>query len=373
MTEQGGSIDRGEPGPCSSSALIRHGRKPLNAETPLARLAQSRITPQPFFYIRTHGEIPRLEAARCRVTVGGMVETPLDLSLDTLRARFSEHSVEAVMQCAGNRRADMAETRRVEGDPWAPGAIGNAVWTGVRLGDVLRAAGVWADAALHVAFLAHDQAEIETGTASYGVSIPLEKALSDEVLLAYAMNGEALSAEHGYPLRVVVPGYAGARSAKWLASIRVQERESDNHFQQEEYRLFPSEARKETRNRFSPPAIEAMPLNAAICVPEQDARVPSGPLRLRGYAVATESGVGRVEVSVDGGASWQAAEITDASPDRWGWVLWQADVAVTAGHHRLAVRAFSRTGAAQPADMAEVWNFKGYLGNAWHRIRVTAA
>ncbi len=166
-----------------------------------------------------------------------MVAAPLDLSVADLKARFAPVTVTAVMQCAGNRRADMLAVAPVSGDPWAPGAIGNAEWTGVRLADVLRAAGIDADDGRHVAFESHDRiADTDT---RFGASIPLAKALAPETLLAFAMNGEPLAPEHGHPLRVVVPGFAGIRSPKWLARITVQDRPSDNPMQADDYKLFP--------------------------------------------------------------------------------------------------------------------------------------
>jgi sulfite oxidase len=164
------------------------------------------------------------------------VSTPLDLSMVEVRQRFPEHTVTAVMKCAGNRRADLQSVRPTFGNPWAPGAIGNARWTGVALADVLHAAGAQTGTALHVAFDSCDEVDDpEEGRSNYGASIPMAKALMPDVLLAFAMNGEPLTPEHGFPLRVVVPGFAGVRSPKWLAAITVQDRPSDNHMQAPDY------------------------------------------------------------------------------------------------------------------------------------------
>ena len=157
---------------------------------------------------------PRLDAGTYRLAVGGRVRDRLDLSLDDLRARFEHHTVVATMQCAGNRRADLHRARPVSGDPWEVGAIGNAAWTGVRLADILRAAGADEDPSRHVAFAAHDVIDLKGEHFRFGVSIPVAKALAPEVLVAWAMNGDALAPEHGYPLRLVVPGFAGIRFAE---------------------------------------------------------------------------------------------------------------------------------------------------------------
>lgn len=209
----------------SMRGLIVHSNAPCNAETPLDRLRARFTTPQPDFYVRSHGTVPVIAEDAHRLRVQGRVARPLDLSMHELRTSFAGCTVMAVMQCAGNRRADLHRVRSVLGAPWAGGAIGNAVWTGVRLADVLRAAGADAGPSLHVAFDACDRVE---GRRCYGISIPMTKALRPEVLLAVAMNGEPLAPEHGFPLRLVVPGFAGVRSAKWLARITVQDAPSDN-------------------------------------------------------------------------------------------------------------------------------------------------
>jgi sulfite oxidase len=189
-----------------------------------------------------HGNIPLLDGAAHRLRVGGRVSTPLDLSMAELCRRFPAHTVTAVLQCAGNRRADLQSVRPTLGQPWTSGAIGNARWTGVALADVLHAAGAKSEAGLHVAFDSCDEVDDpEEGRSTYGASIPMAKALTPDVLLAFAMNGEPLTPEHGFPLRVVVPGFAGARSPKWLATITVQDRPSDNHMQARDYKLLPAE------------------------------------------------------------------------------------------------------------------------------------
>jgi sulfite oxidase len=359
--------------PSSKPGLVVHSRQPFNAEPPLPLLRRAFETPGDAFYVRSHGAIPLIDAAAHRVTVDGLVRTTLDLSLDRLRERFPAHTVQAVMQCAGNRRADLQPVRPTAGDPWAPGAIGNARWTGVRLSDLLRAAGADTANALHVAFEACDDVEMpDEGRFRYGVSIPMPKALSPEVLVAWAMNGEALAPEHGYPVRMVVPGFAGVRSPKWLRRITVQDRPSDNHMQQRDYKLLPPDVSADTVNWSAGVTINEMPLNAAICEPASWSELPAGTVTLRGYAIATGRRVTRVDVSADGGRSWRQAtlEAHDGSP--WSWLFWNASLDLPPGEHELAVRAWDGAGQTQPGRPDDVWNFKGYLCAAWHRIRVRA-
>jgi sulfite oxidase len=232
----------------SKPDLIVHSAKPLNAEPPLDRLRSGFVTKTVDFYICSHGNLPDLDADTHKVCVTGKVRQPLDLTVADLKARFTAKTVTAVMQCAGNRRADMQPVEKTSGDLWAPGAIGNAEWTGVPLADVLCAARVSEGEHLHVAFEAVDVAENEGAKdAPYGVSIPMAKAMTGEVLLAYAMNGEPLTVEHGAPLRIVVPGYAGVRSAKWVSQIRVQDKPSDAFKQAKDYLLFPPTCARKRR------------------------------------------------------------------------------------------------------------------------------
>jgi len=268
-------------------AFIVHGHAPLNAEPPLSKLRSAFVTPQELLYIRSHGDIPVVDPRTHRVAVSGLVSRPFDFTVGELKGRFASRSVKAVMQCAGNRRADMRSVRSVSGDPWAGGAIGHAEWSGVSLAEVLNSSGCRDGDDLHVAFEALDLAETDDGAAPYGVSIPLAKALSRDVLLAYAVNGGDLTPEHGFPLRVVVPGYAGVRSPKWLSRITVQNRPSQAFQQARDYKLFPPDMRPDTQDLSRGVTIDEMPVNSAICEPEPGARLKAGRLALRGYAVAS--------------------------------------------------------------------------------------
>ena len=358
----------------SKPHLLVRSAHPYNAEPPLDRLLASSVTAQADFYVRSHGDIPRLDPAAHRLRVGGWVATPLDLSMTELRERFPTRTVTAVLQCAGNRRADLQTVRPTTGDPWAAGAIGNAEWTGVALADVLRAAGADVGAALHVAFESRDVIEMpKEGRFTYGVSIAMAKAMAPETLLAFAMNGETLAPEHGFPLRAVVPGYAGVRSPKWLTAITVQDRPSDNHMQQRDYKLLPPGVTEDTADWRQGVTIDDMPLTSAICRPADGAVLEAGRARLQGYAVATGRAVARVDVSADGGRTWAQADLEHDPAAPWSWTLWRIALDLPQGRHELAVRAWDSAGQTQPALPDDVWNFKGYLSAAWHRVHVTAA
>lgn len=354
--------------------LIVHSAKPLNAEPPLDRLRRAFVTTVADFYIRSHGTLPDFNAGTHTVRVTGKVQQSLDLAVDDLKGRFKPKTLTAVMQCAGNRRADMQQVERTTGDPWAPGAIGNAEWTGVALTDVLRAAGADEHGNLHVAFESLDLVVNEGARdAPYGVSIPMTKAMSGDVLVAWAMNGEPLTREHGAPLRVVVPGYAGVRSAKWLREIRVQGSPSDAFQQAKDYLLFPPDMRRETQDFARGTMIYEMPLNSAICEPAAGAGITAGAVEIKGYAIATDRAIARVDLSMDGGRQWRQATIEDHGNSRWSWTLWHVTLDIPRGEHELVVRAWDAAGQTQPSQPDDTWNFKGYLSAAWHRIRVTAA
>ncbi|MFS0771128.1 sulfite oxidase [Sphingomonas sp. 1P08PE] len=350
--------------------LIVRGADPLNAEAKPARLMANFLTSQADFYVRSHGPLPDLGNEHA-VVVDGLVDTPLRLTLASLRDQFVERSVVSVMQCAGNRRAEFQPVRPTKGDPWNIGAIGNAEWTGVALADVLAGAGVRQEAR-HVAFTAADQVEVEGETAPYGASIPLDKALEPDVLIVWAMNGDMLRPEHGAPLRMVVPGYAGVRSPKWLTRIELRATASEAPIQAKDYKLFPASVTADEADWEQGITINEMPLNAAICEPQDGGEVPAGRRMIRGYAVASGRGIGRVEVSVDGG-DWLQARVHREENAPRAWTQWQVEAELLPGRHRLTVRAIDEAGQGQPERPDDLWNFAGYLSTAWHRVTVTAA
>jgi sulfite oxidase len=262
----------------------------------------------------------------------------------------------------------------VSGAPWAAGAIGHAEWTGVALADVLNAAIVSSECPdLHVAFSCHDRVEMpEEGRFAYGASIPIAKATAPEVLLAWAMNGEPLLPEHGFPLRLVVPGFAGVRSAKWLHRVTVQRTPSDSPIQQRDYKMLPAEVTEATVDWAQGVPIDEMPLTSAICEPAPRALLRAGPIEIRGYALSTGRRVVRVEVSGDGGRSWRQAALEQRPNSPWSWTLWRTTITLAPGAHELTVRAWDSAGQTQPSRPEDVWNFKGYLNASCHRIRVRA-
>jgi sulfite oxidase len=355
----------------SGGPLICRRREPFNAEPPLALLASAPVTPVEAFFVRTHGTVPRIEPASHRVKVAGRIAGPIEFSLTELRRRFQSHTVPATLQCAGNRRIELTALGKVDGMPWRQGAIGNAEWTGVRLADLLEDVRC-ATGDLHIAFTSLDQCEEAGERFAFGGSIPLAKATAPEVLLAYAMNGRPLTPEHGAPLRVLVPGYLGARSVKWLAAIVVQETPSENYYQQRDYKLVPTDVTAETVDWTLGRMLGELPVNSVICSPADGDRLEVGAIEFRGYAIAGGNRrVAAVELSADCGKTWTSAALEPGGD--WCWTLWHASLAMPPGVHRIVVRAQDSSGETQPADLRSVWNFRGYVNNAWHAISVTVA
>lgn len=351
--------------------MIVRAYLPYNAEPPPAVLAAGDITPIEAFYARNHGPIPNIAPQRWRLTVDGRVDEPVSLTYDQLTRDFDQHSVVATLACAGNRRAEMMRARPIPGqEPWAHGAISTADWHGVRLADVLAAAGVHRQDGLHVAFRAADVSQAARPVQPYGSSITLTKAMSPEVLLAWQMNSGPLPRAHGGPVRVVVPGYVGARSVKWLTGITVQPTPSDSFFQAHDYRILPPDADPEAASPGDGIPLSSLALNCDILHPVDDDRVPAGRLRIRGYGIAGDGrGIERVDVSLDDGRTWRQADLHPA-PGRWSWRRWSLTVSVAPGPLRITARAFDDTGAAQPESPASLWNPRGYGNNAWARAAV---
>ena len=345
---------------------------PFNAGPPPRLLNQSYITPTNLFFVRSHGDVPHVDVSLYRLEVNGRVLKPLSLSLNEIKHNFERVNVSATLQCAGNRREELMALESIPNElGWGVDAISHAVWAGIRLRDVLAEAGVEGDpdSHLHVEFGGLDQVERHHEHFCYGASIPLGKGLSPEVILAYEMNGEPLTAVHGFPLRTIVPGYIGARSVKWLAQITVQNEPSQNYFQSHAYRLFAPHMRPETVEWEDGVMLGEMNVTSVICSHDENEWVPSGVVTVQGYSMAGGREIARVDVSCDGGRTWVQAELFNDT-SCWAWTLWKANFELKPGKYQLVVRAMDTSANTQPQDISQVWNFKGYMNNAWHRVNI---
>ncbi|MEW4490153.1 molybdopterin-dependent oxidoreductase [Thalassoglobus sp. JC818] len=360
----------GQEAPKVVGKLKAHTTIPMNAEPALNDLIQSWMTPTDLFYIRSHAPVPEIDTKSFRLKVEGMVEKPLELSLEEI-ANLPQQEVVATMTCAGNRRYEHSRVSPIKGVPWQEGAIGNAKWSGAILSSILKKAGVRPEAS-HVWFDGLDVVPHNDSTIPFGASIPLRKAMDDTAempgsLLCTKMNGEALTPDHGWPLRTVVPGYIGARSVKWLGKITLSDRTSPNHYVATAYKVV-EEGNDLEWDEKGP--IYRYPINSVICNPSPSESLNAGQVTVAGYALPPGYPgvtIRAVQVSADGGKTWKRARVS--SPvNQYCWVLWSTKIDVKSGTDEIIVRAIDSTGDRQPRSVD--WNLKGYLFNAWHRVPV---
>jgi sulfite oxidase len=354
------------------SRLLTHGLVPHNAEPRLNDLVRSWITPNDLFYVRSHAPVPEIDSGSFELSVEGLVNRPFKIRLAGLKEIFTKKVATATLTCAGNRRIEHSRVKKVGGVPWQAGAIGNATWGGCSLSDLLRKAEVMTEAK-YVSFESVDQIKRPTGVIPFGASIPIEKAMDNltsmpGALVVYEMNGQPLPADHGFPIRTVVPGYIGARSVKWLGKIIVSDKPSANHYVATAYKLV-TESTADQWAAASP--IQRFVVNSVTCLPASGVELKIGPLDVSGYALPPgdpSRTIQMVEVSSDGGGSWVKAKFT--SPARpFCWRLWKTTVQLTRQTEALLVRATDSVGQRQPESVD--WNLKGYLFNAWHRTLIT--
>lgn len=321
------------------------------------------VTPVGLHYLLIHYDVPLVDAESWRLEIGGAVERPLSLSLADLHRRADVDLV-STMECAGNGRA-LLEPRPIS-QPWLTEAVGTAHWVGVPLAALLREATPTAGA-VDVVFAGLDRGVEGDVEQRYERSLPLAEALDSGSILAYHMNGQALPPQHGFPLRLVVPGWYGMTNVKWLTEITVLEEPYVGYQVTNAYRIRASEedeGRPVTRMR--PRSLMAPPGIPDFMTRE---RVVDAPVRLEGRAWSGSSAVARVEVSDDDGASWHDAELERDIDDRWAWVRWTFDWRPSGtGPYTLCCRATDETGETQPLEPE--WNLGGYENNAVQRVPV---
>ena len=349
----------GEPshGPLTAEELqlaVRNHSMPLEA-------LQSDTTPPGLHYLLNHFDIPFIDAEHWHLRIGGAVQRSLELNLKALR-RAPRISIPVTLECAGNGRSLLRP--RPLSQPWQLEAVGTAVWTGVPLAYLLAQAGV-EDDAVEVAFTGADSG-IQGGVRhQFARSLPIAEALRPDIVLAYQMNGNDLPPQHGYPLRLVVPGWYGMASVKWLSSIKVLTKPFDGFQQTVAYRY-----QQDADDAGTPVTwIKVRSLMVPPGVPDFFTRsriVPAGPVMLTGRAWSGEGAVEHVDVGIDG--KWAPAHLEHpAAP--FAWCAWSLPWVADPGEHELACRATDATGAAQPLEQA--WNYQGMGNNVVQRIKVT--
>ncbi len=344
--------------------MIVRSVRPEDFETPLAAFT-SWITPTEYFFVRSHMSRPTVDLAAWHLTIDGEVSTPLTLNMDELK-KLPTVELVSVLECAGNGRAFYKPG--VAGMQWTGGGVGNARWRGVRLADVLKKAGL-KPTAKHVLF---NGADTPPGNMpDFMRTVPVKKSLDPDTLLAFEMNGEPLSVSHGFPLRLIVPGWAGDSSVKWVTNIQPLDKEFEGFWMKTGYR-YP--VRPVAPGTAVDPAdlkpLEAIRPKSMIVGPSDGAGVGNGPVRIHGTAWAGESPIARVDVSTDSGRTWRPAML-GRDKARYAWRLWELNwTPPSPGSYVLMARATDAAGATQP--LAEDWNPSGYLWNVVPQVRVNA-
>ncbi len=343
--------------------MILHNDRPEDLETPLPDF-DSWLTPTDVFFVRQH--LPRpaaIDPAAYRLTVNGMVSKPLQLTLADLQ-KLPRHTLPATIECTGNGRGFFVP--KVPGIQWGRGAIGNAEWSGPSVTDVLRLAGVSASAA----WLESDGADQgPAATPDFVRALPMNKALHPATILALRMNGQPVPPLHGFPVRLIVPGWDGTSSVKWLIRLSATAQPNSGFFMNPAYR-FP-------KYNLPPGAparpaelevVEGMPVKSCITAPEDQAKVRLGAVTVRGFAWAGEQAIERVEISTDGGSRWQDAQLSlPKLPFAWRLFHYQWRPA-DPGYYTILSRATDSAGRVQP--IVPPWNPSGYLWNAVDRVGV---
>ncbi|KAL8167026.1 hypothetical protein V2J09_008525 [Rumex salicifolius] len=373
-------------------AMIRlTGKHPFNSEPPLNRLMHSGfITSVPLHYVRNHGVVPRATWEDWSVEVTGLVTRPRSFTMDELLSEFSTREFPATLVCAGNRRKEQNMIKQSIGFNWGAAGTSTSVWRGVPLPDILKKCGIMkrrGAGALHVCFEGSEDLP-GGGGSKYGTSLKVEMAMDParDIILAFMQNGERLTPDHGFPVRVIIPGFIGGRMVKWLKRIIVTTQESDNYYHFKDNRVLPSHVDAELANAeawwYKPEhIINELNINSVITTPSHEEILPINawttqkPYTLKGYAYSGGGRkVTRVEVTLDGGESFQICELDHQErPNKYGkywcWCFWSLEVEVLdlLSAKEIAVRAWDESLNTQPEKL--IWNVMGMMNNCWFKVK----
>ena len=358
--------------PGKDAGLVVLGDRPLVAETP-EQLLDDDTTPTPKFFIRNNGQPPEPtgDPDAWKLTIDGEVNKPVEIALGDLKKRFQPKTYRLVLECGGNGRSFFAPQAR--GNQWTNGGAGCAEWTGVPLADVLRSAGVKASAVYTANYGSDTHLSGDPKLVTLSRGVPLRKAMDQYNLLVWAMNGKPLESIHGAPLRLVIPGWPGSASHKWLTKITLRDKVHEGRgMTGTSYRvaikpMLPGGKADDANFKI----MESMPVRGIITSPANGTRLGSGTkeIKLKGAAWAGDLEVKRVDVSIDFGATWQMAYIAPTK-NRYDWRRWSTAVALPSdGYYEIWVRATDSANKSQP-HVAGNWNPQGYGANPMHRVAV---
>ena len=348
-----------------SKAMQWHSERPLTGSVP-AHEHDFDVTPNDRMFVRNNLLVPVIDIHAHRLTLKGLVERELSWSVFELAKAFPTVTVQGMLECAGSGRSSFTPT--ASGTPWlATGGMGCPNWGGVRLADVLKAAGLKPGAA-HVAGQGGDPGMVATA-APVIRSIPMAKAMDPNTLIAWAMNDQPLPHVHGHPLRLVVPGWVGSASTKWLHTLTVLEAPFKGTYMDSSYRVPRYPIEPGTKMPGDAVSAQAWPVKSIITSPAPNARFKAGaPITVRGRAWVGEGAVERVEISTDEGKTWQRAQLA-AAGDKYAWRTFTFPLEPKQpGYTTVLARAWDDRGNAQPA--VSTWNPLGYFWNGWHRVGV---
>ncbi|KAF9466226.1 Oxidoreductase, molybdopterin-binding domain-containing protein [Collybia nuda] len=356
---------------------------PYNGETRRHQLLEGKLTDNKYHFVRNHGGIPSVEEDVLELEIGGLVNKTVKLSLADLKdpAKFPQVELTVTLQCSGTRRYEQILQYPGDGDelinaPWGEGAIGTAVYRGVPLKKVLKlACGGVKPECQHLEFIGVDTYFKKNNVYNYAVSVPWRKVKqNEEVILAWEMNGKPLPKAHGAPLRLVVTGYIGARSCKWVYKINALAEPSMGPVQQQEYLYFTSQIGKQNTKFSNGFSIQQMPVSSAIITPEdKEVIIHDGKITLKGWAYSGGGNwVERVEVSSDGGSVWYAVNADDMTEKHYhAWRLWKIDVPVDAeGWLEFCVRTWDSSNNTEPTFVRSAWNWDLHVTSSCHRIKL---
>lgn len=376
--------------------LIRlTGKHPFNCEPPLAKLHKKGfITPNSLHFVRNHGAAPAIDWHNHKIYLGGLCPKPVALTMKKLLT-LPRHSLPVTVVCCGNRRKEQNMIKQSKGFSWGAGGVSNGVWTGVRLADVLKLAGVESidqyPPGMHIRFASEANLggdNLPGGV--YGTSVPLEKAMdpSQDIIVCFMYNGKLLSVDHGYPVRIIIPGYIGGRMIKWLTNIDLQAEISQDFYHFYDNRVLPPHVDADLSMKegwwHKPDYIcNDLCINSAIAAPDHDEILKcdlredaAATYKVQGYAY-TGGGrrIIRAEVSFDSGANWCLCTLNRVErPSRYGkywcWCFWELDVShkMIANAKEMVLRAFDDGTNTQPDK--PTWNLMGMLNNPWFRIKI---
>lgn len=345
--------------------------KPWNIEAQ-AHLLNDDITPNKYMFIRNNGLIPEiLDARQWKLTIDGeSVKNPTSFNIQELKSKFKQYTYQLTLECGGNGRSEFNPPAK--GNQWTVGAVSSAEWTGVRLKDVLNDVGIKSNA-VYVGYHAidlHLSQDPEKEVISRG--IPMKKAMQDETLIAFKMNGKDIPRAHGFPLRLVAGGYPASASGKWINRLSVRNKVHDGpKMESPSYRVPCDPVAPGTQVKDEDMCIiESMPVKSLITFPKSGAIIKKGnTLKINGHAWAGELEVIKMEYSIDFGVTWQSCKL-EKPANRFAWQHFQAEVNFPkTGYYEVWARATDTNGRSQPM-LVPGWNPKGYLNNACHRIAI---